>query len=63
VIVVGHGTWINLCCRVLLNRSIEHATDLHAKQFYNNAGVTVFEKSDLGHLIQTGENIIPYAFA
>lgn len=60
VVVVGHGTWINLCCRILMNRSIDEAERLHKEQFFKNAGVTVFEKGENGRFIMTEENTVPW---
>jgi len=57
VIVVGHGTWINLCCRILTNRSIIETEELHHKQFYVNCGVTVFAKESNGHFKLIDENL------
>ena len=57
VILVGHGTWINLCCRILTNRSMDDAEARHDTQFYTNCGVTVFEKNPEGELCLVGENI------
>ena len=59
VIIVGHGTWINLCCRILTNRTIEHSEALHHAAFYKNASVTVFAKDKSGNLILEDENIAP----
>ncbi len=57
VIIVGHGTWINLCCRILTNRSIEETESRHHEQFYVNCGVTVFEKdSTTQQLVLAEEN-------
>lgn len=62
VIVVGHGTWINLCCRILTNRSIEETESRHHKQFYVNCGVTVFQKDPMTkHLLLVEENINAWA--
>lgn len=57
VIIVGHGTWINLCCRVLINRSVAEAERLHTSGFYHNCGVTVFERTSEGGIELTEENI------
>jgi broad specificity phosphatase PhoE len=60
VLIAGHGTWINLCCRILTNRSISETENLHYKKFYLNCGVTVFEKDEQGHLRLTEENVKPW---
>ncbi len=70
VIVVGHGTWINLCCRILMGRSIEESERLHAEGYYKNASVTVFRrerscKVGMGpkygsRLFLTDENVVPW---
>lgn len=58
VIVVGHGTWINLCCRILANKSVAEAERLHIESFYMNCGATIFERdSEMGNLILTEENV------
>lgn len=58
VIIVGHGTWINLCCRILTNKSIEESERLHRDQFYQNCGATIFERNpETGDLILTEENV------
>jgi 2,3-bisphosphoglycerate-dependent phosphoglycerate mutase len=60
VIIVGHGTWINLCCRILLNRSVDEALALHKAIHFKNAGVTVFEKDEAGDLVQTMESFVDW---
>lgn len=58
VIVVGHGTWINLCCRILTNRSIAESERLHGQEFYINCGATVFAKNkETGVMELVEENI------
>jgi broad specificity phosphatase PhoE len=58
VIVVGHGTWINLCCRILANKPIDEAERLHAEGYYINCGATIFKRDpDTGSLILAEENV------
>lgn len=57
VIIVGHGTWINLCCRILANKSIEEAERLHTEMHYINCGATIFKRNtQTGALILAEEN-------
>ncbi len=60
VIVVGHCTWINLCCRILMNRTWRESQLLHEAQYFKNGSITIFERADDGVLVQIAENIVPY---
>ncbi len=60
VLIVGHGTWINLCCRILLDLSLEECQARHEREHFKNASITVFKQAADGSLVQTDENIVPW---
>ncbi len=58
VIVVGHGIWINLCTRILMNKPIEEAERRQTEDPFINCSATIFEKNPkTGHLELVGENV------